>query len=124
VRTQVTLGDGTRLTGLGHGMVGALADALATSLGVSITVDAFDEMALDAGTDARAMACLRAAVKRVDGTVEHSVGVAFAEDSTSAVLKALLAAIARVVGDRPTQGLFEREHANYGAAGPGLPAAD
>ncbi len=39
VRTQVTLGDGTRLTGRGRGMVAALADALATSLGVSITVE-------------------------------------------------------------------------------------
>jgi hypothetical protein len=54
VRTQVTLGDGTHLTGRGRGMVAAFADALATSLGVTITVEAFDEMALDAGTDARA----------------------------------------------------------------------
>jgi 2-isopropylmalate synthase len=101
---KVTLGDGTRLTGVGRGMVAALAGALATSLGVSITVEAFDEMALDAGTDARAMACLRAAVKRVNGAVEHSVGVAFAEDTTSAVLKALLAAAARVVRDAPRPG--------------------
>jgi 2-isopropylmalate synthase len=101
VRAQVTLGNGARLKGHGRGMVAALADALATSLGVNIAVEAFDEMALDAGTDARAMACLRAAVKRVNGAVEHSVGVAFAEDTTSAVLKALLAAVARVVGDAP-----------------------
>ena len=124
VRTQVTLGDGTRLTGLGRGMVGALADALATSLGVSITVEAFDEMALDAGTDARAMACLRAAVRRVDGTVEHSVGVAFAEDTTSAVLKALLAAIARVVGDAPRDASLSARMRTMEPLNQGLPAAD
>jgi 2-isopropylmalate synthase len=105
IRTQVTLGDGTRFSGLGRGMVAALAHALSTSLGVEIAVEAFDEMALDAGTDARAMACLRVAVTRTSapppGNPEQSVGVAFAEDTTSAVLKALLAATARVVGDAP-----------------------
>jgi len=105
VRTQVTLGDGTRFSGFGRGMVAALADALSTSLGVGIAVEAFDEMALDAGSDARAMACLRVAVTRAGArppdNAEHSVGVAFAEDTASAVLKALLAATAHVVGDAP-----------------------
>jgi 2-isopropylmalate synthase len=105
VRTQVTLGDGTRLSGFGRGMVAALADALSSSLGIGIAVEAFDEMALDTGSDARAMACLRVAVTptgaRPPGDAEHSVGVAFAEDATSAVLKALLAATAHVVGDAP-----------------------
>jgi 2-isopropylmalate synthase len=122
VRTQitlgVTLGDGTRLTGRGRGMVAALADALATSLGVSITVGAFDEMALDAGTDARAMACLRAAVTCVNGAVEHSVGVAFAEDTSSAVLKALLAAAARVVGDTPRNAATRVDAPHPGTVGP------
>jgi len=107
VRTQVTLGDGTRFSGFGRGMVAALADALSTSLGVGIAVEAFDEMALDAGSDARAMACLRVAVTRAGAhpprNAEQSVGVAFAEDTTSAVLKALLAATAHVVGDAPRE---------------------
>jgi 2-isopropylmalate synthase len=86
-------------------MVAALADALSTSLGIGIAVEAFDEMALGAGSDARAMACLRVAVTRTGarprGNTEHGVGVAFAEDATSALLKALLAATAHVVGDAP-----------------------
>jgi 2-isopropylmalate synthase len=117
VRTQVTLGGGTRLTGLGRGMVAALADALATSLGISITVEAFDEMALDAGTDARAMACLRAAVTHANGAVEHGVGVAFAQDTTSAVLKALLAATARVVGDAPRNAATRVDAPHAGTVG-------
>ena len=105
IRTQVTLGDGTRFSGVGRGMVAALADALSTSLGIGIAVEAFDEVALGAGSDARAMACLRLAVTRTgarpSGNTEHGVGVAFAEDATSAVLKALLAATAHAVGDGP-----------------------
>ncbi len=63
------------------------------------------------------MACLRAAVKRVNGAVEHSVGVAFAEDTTSAVLKALLAAAARVIDDAPRNAATRVDAPHAGTVG-------
>ena len=49
VRTQVTLGNGTRLTGLGRGMVAALADALAAEAWASSITrrSGLSEMALE-----------------------------------------------------------------------------
>jgi 2-isopropylmalate synthase len=91
VRTQVVLSSGERVSGRGRGMLTAFVDGLQKTFGISATIEAFDEMALGAGTEARAMACVRLRVKD-----HESVGVALAEDTTSAVLKAVLSAVARV----------------------------
>jgi 2-isopropylmalate synthase len=96
VRTQVALGNGQRIAGEGRGTLTALVDGLAKHFGVSVDVEAFDEMALGAGTEARAMACVKLRVRQ-DKRDTVSVGVALAEDTTSAVLKAVLSATARVV---------------------------
>jgi 2-isopropylmalate synthase len=77
-----------RLQGHGHGVVEALVDALAQQQGIVVEVEAFDEHALTSGTDADAMACTRV---RVDDTVGRAV--AFAEDTTSATLQAVLTAV-------------------------------
>jgi 2-isopropylmalate synthase len=93
VAASVTIGadDATvTIEGRGQGAVEALAAALARRFGLRIEVDAYEEFAVDAGTRARAMACLRLVV---DGT-PHSAA-ALAQDTTSAVLQALLGAVAR-----------------------------
>jgi 2-isopropylmalate synthase len=96
VRTQVALGNGQRIAGEGRGTLTALVDGLAKHFGVGVDVEAFDEMALGAGVDARAMACVKLRVRQ--GQQESvSVGVALAEDTTSAVLRAVLSATARAV---------------------------
>jgi 2-isopropylmalate synthase len=96
VRTQVALGNGQRIAGEGRGMLTAFVAGLSKHLGISVDVEAFDEMALGAGIEARAMACVKLRVRQ-DKRESVSVGVALAEDTTSAVLKAVLSATARVV---------------------------
>jgi 2-isopropylmalate synthase len=81
-----------RLQGNGHGVVEALVDALERQRGIVVEVEAFDEHALTAGTDADAMACIRV---RVGDTVGRAV--AFAEDTTSATLQAVLTAVGAAV---------------------------
>ena len=77
-------------------MLTAFVAGLSKHFGISVEVEAFDEMALGAGTEARAMACVKLRVRQ--GQRESvSVGVALAEDTTSAVLRAVLSATARVV---------------------------
>jgi len=95
VRTQVALASGLRIAGEGRGTLTALVDGLSKHFGVSVDVESFDEMALGAGIEARAMACVKLRVRQAQRD-SVSIGVALAEDTTSAVLKAVLAAIARV----------------------------
>lgn len=93
VSAEVDAGeDGHVLTlqGQGQGAVEALAAALARRFGVRIEVDAYEEFAVEGGTGAEAMACLRLTV---DG-VAHSAA-ALTADTTSAVLQALLSAVGR-----------------------------
>jgi 2-isopropylmalate synthase len=84
VRVQATVG-GSTLEGEGAGAVEALLAALAARYGIQGAVEAFDEFALESGTDAQAMACVRLRAGN-----ESSVGVAFAKDTTSAALQAVL----------------------------------
>jgi len=95
VRADVMVGTANasvRLQGHGHGVVEALVDALERQRGIAVEVDAFDEHALTAGTDADAMACIHV---RVGDTV--GCAVAFAEDTTSATLQAVLTSVGRAV---------------------------
>jgi 2-isopropylmalate synthase len=98
VRAQVRLGDAGALSGEGHGAVEALVNALAREHGTRIEIEAFDELALGEGTDARAMACVRL---RAGGV--PSIAVAFARDTTGATLQAVLTAAARVRGNSPSK---------------------
>jgi 2-isopropylmalate synthase len=90
VHAEVTLSDGKRLSGNGGGAVEALIDAWERARKLAFTVEAFDEMALGAGTAASAMACVR-----VRAGSDVRVGVAFAPDTTAATLQAVSTAIAR-----------------------------
>ena len=94
VRLHASL-DGTTLEGTGHGVVEALMDALQRLHGFKGVVEAFDEYALAAGTEASAMACVRIRIGE-----EISGGVALAEDTTIATLQAVLTAVGRQVGER------------------------
>ena len=101
VQAVVSIGGaaGLRLRGRGHGVVEALVDALARQRGIKVDVEQFDEHAMDQGTDANAMACVRV---RVGDTIDAAV--AFGEDTACAALQAVLAAtgaaIARGRGTR------------------------
>lgn len=87
--------DGMTLNGTGHGVVEALMEALQRLHGFKGVVEAFDEYALAAGTEASAMACVRIRIGD-----ELSGGVALAEDTTIATLQAVLTAVGRQVGER------------------------
>jgi 2-isopropylmalate synthase len=89
VRMEATIG-GQDVAGEGNGAVEALMDALANAHGVSGSIEAFDEYALGSGTAASAMACIKLRI----GT-QLSVGVALAEDTTTATLQAVLSAVGR-----------------------------
>ena len=89
VRVEASIG-GKDLAGEGNGAVEALMDALRRVHGVNGSVEAFDEYALGSGTAASAMACIKLQI----GT-EVSVGVALAEDTTTATLQAVLSAFGR-----------------------------
>jgi len=65
-------------------------DALQRTRGVSAVVESFDEYALGSGTAASAMACVRVRIGE-----QTTVGVALAEDTTSATLQAVLSAVGR-----------------------------
>jgi 2-isopropylmalate synthase len=91
VRADMVVGSDkatVRLQGHGHGVVEALVDALERQRGIVVEVEAFDEHALTTGTDADALACIRV---RVGDTVGRAA--AFAEDTTSATLQAVLTAV-------------------------------
>jgi 2-isopropylmalate synthase len=96
VSTEVALGSGERLSGSGRGVVEALVQSLSRAYGIQVTVEAFDEMALGEGTEARAMACVR-----LHADSEITAGVALAEDTASATLQAVLAAAGRLNRRRP-----------------------
>lgn len=97
VRLDATVGppgQETRLTGAGHGAVEALTEALHASRGAHVSVSHFDEHAMEAGTEARAMAAVDVSV---DG--DRSVGVALGADTTAATLQAVLNAAGRRLGN-------------------------
>jgi 2-isopropylmalate synthase len=99
VQAEVEIGQGAdavRLHGRGHGVVEALVDALARQRGVGVEVEAFDEHAMTEGTEADAMACVRV---RIGET--HRTGVAFAEDTASATLQAVLTAVGAALAANP-----------------------
>jgi 2-isopropylmalate synthase len=97
VRVEARVG-GSTLVGEGEGAVAALLAALAEAHGIRAVIETFDEFALESGTGAEAMACVKLRVGD-----EVGVGVAFAKDTTSGALQAVLNAIrsprsARVAG--------------------------
>jgi 2-isopropylmalate synthase len=87
VRVEADVG-GSTLAGEGEGAVEALLDALAERHGIRGVIEAFDEFALESGTGAQAMACVK--LRAGD---EVGVGVAFAKDTTSGALQAVLNAL-------------------------------
>ena len=94
VQAEVRVADQT-LRARGHGALEALVTALAEQRGIAIDIEAFDEHALGEGTGASAMACVRA---RVAGDATDAI--AFAEDTTSATLQAVLSAAGRAFARR------------------------
>ena len=81
-----------RLHGQGHGVVEALMDALARGRGVRAEVEQFDQHALTAGTEAKAIACVRVRLGEATATA-----VAFGEDTAEATLQAVLSAVGKAL---------------------------
>jgi len=109
VRLQAEVG-GASLEGEGAGAVEALLEAIAGRYGIRGVIEAFDEVALESGTLAPAMACVK--LRAED---EVRVGVAFAKDTTSAALQAVLNALpldfpsgSRLATERPARALSDR----------------
>jgi 2-isopropylmalate synthase len=100
VQAEVQLDGGDVLRGRGQGAVEALTEALARRHGVAIAVDAYEEFAVDSGTRAEAMACLRLTV---NGNTQSAA--ALAPDTTGAVLQAVLTAVGRGVGSKGWRGM-------------------
>lgn len=90
VTAVVETGNGETLQGQGEGAVDALIAALSRRMGVNIEVDSYEEFAVDSGTKAQAMACMRL---KVNGEMRSAA--ALAQDTTTAVLQAVLGATAR-----------------------------
>lgn len=94
VSIKATVGESgsspTVLIGEGDGMVGALVDALQRHTRQTLAVEQFDQYALEEGTAASAMACVRIQVDGVD-----SIAVAEGKDTSAAVIQAVLSAAGR-----------------------------
>lgn len=82
--------DGRTLSGHGHGAIEAVVAAVRAQIGGELVIEAFDEFALAAGTEAQAMACIRL---RHDERVVAAVGIA--GDTLAASLQAILSAVGR-----------------------------
>jgi 2-isopropylmalate synthase len=76
--------------------VEAVSDALERYFSVDIAVEAYDEFALEEGTSAKALACIR-----LNANGEPRSAAALAEDTTSATLQALFSAVAQAVEVTP-----------------------
>ncbi|MFS8607065.1 MAG: 2-isopropylmalate synthase [Gammaproteobacteria bacterium] len=88
---HVATADGdVTLTGEGQGLVEALIDAIERRLDSSLRVIAFEEHALQSGTDAQALASVIVSVG-----VEQSAACAIDEDSAIATMQAVLSAVGR-----------------------------
>lgn len=79
------------LKGEGEGVVSALINALKQQTGVAMAVSAFDEYALEAGTDASAMACVMLSTE----AGAESIAAARTKDTTAAVIQAVLSAVGK-----------------------------
>lgn len=89
VSAQFTIGT-ANFSGKGAGALEALCDALSSEYRCTIEVSQFDEHAIGAGTDAKALASICVAI---DGAVEYAV--ATHEDTSAAALQAMLTAFSR-----------------------------
>lgn len=90
VNAFVSLASGDNYAGEGHGVIEALIASLETQHQCAIRVEHYDEFAVDGGTDAKALCCVRLTVNGVAFSA-----VAQAEDTTSAAIQAVLNATAR-----------------------------
>jgi 2-isopropylmalate synthase len=95
IQATIEAGSGAtrvRFNGEGHGVIEALVHAIHKQRGIAVVIEHFDEMAMRGGTDAEAMACVRLRLGE-----DSAIGVACAEDTTTATLQAVLTAVSQVV---------------------------
>lgn len=95
VHAMIETGSGAtrvRFNGEGHGVIEALVHAIHKQRGIAVVIEHFDEMAMRVGTDAEAMACVRIRLGE-----DSAIGVACAEDTTTATLQAVLTAVSQAL---------------------------
>jgi 2-isopropylmalate synthase len=89
VQVSIELQPQQQLHGQGSGVLSAMLSALSSVFDTQhLNIEAFDEYALTEGTDAKAMACIRLASEN-----QHYSAVAITQDSSQAMLQALLTAV-------------------------------
>ena len=80
------------LTGEGQGLIEALIDAVNRRFGVKVDIVEFDEHAMSAGTEAKALASVT-----VETSGQQASACCIHEDTSLASLQATLSAIGRAV---------------------------
>lgn len=90
VSAIASVSNGRNYQGLGKGVLEAIVQAVAAEVGQAIEIDEYNEFAVEAGTDANALACIRAMI----GNRSYSAA-SLGEDTTSAMLQALFSVAGR-----------------------------
>ncbi len=97
VRASLTIEGMTHpVSGHGHGALEAAVQALTQAAGQKVSVTHYDEFALDQGTEAQAMACVRIQMGN-----RSQDAVAIALDSTLAAMQAVASAVGRALARNP-----------------------
>ncbi len=93
ISATASISNGHDYQGVAQGVLEAIVQAIAAEQGVSIEIDEYNEFAVEAGTSANALACIRARLG------DKSVSAAsLGEDTTSAMLQALFSVVGRYRG--------------------------
>ncbi|HCS29481.1 MAG TPA: 2-isopropylmalate synthase [Spongiibacteraceae bacterium] len=92
VSASVSLDNGADYRGASQGALEAIVQAVSETLGVGIEIEEYNEFAVEAGTQANALACIRATLGG------HTLSAAsLGEDTTSAMLQAFFSVAGRYV---------------------------
>ncbi|WP_372809551.1 2-isopropylmalate synthase [Litorivivens sp.] len=90
ISATATLSSGREYRGVSKGVLEAIVQAVTAELGQSIDIDEYNEFAVEGGTNANALACIRAVI---DG--QNYSAASLGEDTTSAMLQALFSIAGR-----------------------------
>ncbi|MFT5575837.1 MAG: 2-isopropylmalate synthase [Bermanella sp.] len=93
ISATASVSNGRDYQGVGQGVLEAIVQAVAAEQGVRIDIDEYNEFAVEAGTSANALACIRATIGG-----ETTSAASLGEDTTSAMLQALFSVVGRCRG--------------------------
>ena len=90
VSATATLSSGRDYQGVSQGVLEAIVQAVSAELGETIDIDEYNEFAVEGGTNAQALACIRAVIAG-----QTYSAASLGEDTTSAMLQALFSVSGR-----------------------------